>query len=247
MNVDTHEVWRDEQAIDLTATEFNLLRYLLENARRVISKSELLDNVWGFEFRGDPNIVETYISYLRKKIDDERAGADPHHPARRLHAPPAPRRMSLQKRLVAVVALLLVVGLVVADVVTYASVRSFLYGQADDTLAQNEALGFNFLTYAAARNVPVTESELSPAGLHRRLPHAPRPQRPGDPAPPLGVADPARPGAHPDQGHPGAAGPRHLHRHVRVGRYAGTFRPDPDAVVLAQHGRPRRRSTAPSP
>jgi two-component system OmpR family response regulator len=70
MNVDTHEVWRDEIFIELTATEFNLLRYLLENARRVISKSELLDNVWGFEFRGDPNIVETYISYLRKKIDD---------------------------------------------------------------------------------------------------------------------------------------------------------------------------------
>jgi two-component system, OmpR family, response regulator len=70
MNVDTHEVWRDDLSIDLTATEFNLLRYLLENARRVISKSELLDNVWGFDFRGDPNIVETYISYLRKKIDD---------------------------------------------------------------------------------------------------------------------------------------------------------------------------------
>jgi two-component system OmpR family response regulator len=69
MNFDTHEVWRDEQPVDLTATEFNLLRYLLENARRVISKSELLDNVWGFEFRGDPNIVETYISYLRKKVD----------------------------------------------------------------------------------------------------------------------------------------------------------------------------------
>ncbi|HWF16797.1 MAG TPA: response regulator transcription factor [Acidimicrobiales bacterium] len=70
MNFDTHEVWRNEQSIELTATEFNLLRYLLENARRVISKSELLDNVWGFEFRGDPNIVETYISYLRKKVDD---------------------------------------------------------------------------------------------------------------------------------------------------------------------------------
>jgi two-component system OmpR family response regulator len=69
MNVDTHEVWRDEHPIDLTATEFNLLRYLLENARRVISKSELLDNVWGFDFHGDPNIVETYISYLRKKVD----------------------------------------------------------------------------------------------------------------------------------------------------------------------------------
>jgi two-component system, OmpR family, response regulator len=70
MNVDTHEVWRGEHVIELTATEFNLLGYLLENARRVISKSELLDNVWGFDFHGDPNIVETYISYLRKKIDD---------------------------------------------------------------------------------------------------------------------------------------------------------------------------------
>jgi two-component system OmpR family response regulator len=69
MHIDTHEVWRRELPIDLTATEFNLLRYLMENPRRVISKSELLDNVWGFDFRGDPNIVETYISYLRKKID----------------------------------------------------------------------------------------------------------------------------------------------------------------------------------
>ncbi len=69
MHVDTHEVWRRELPIDLTATEFNLLQYLMENPRRVISKSELLDNVWGFDFRGDPNIVETYISYLRKKID----------------------------------------------------------------------------------------------------------------------------------------------------------------------------------
>ena len=72
MNVDTHEVWRDDVSIELTATEFNLLRYLLENARRVISKSELLDNVWGFQFGGDPNIVETYISYLRKKVDDRK-------------------------------------------------------------------------------------------------------------------------------------------------------------------------------
>jgi two-component system, OmpR family, response regulator len=69
MHIDTHEVWRQGHPIDLTATEFNLLRYLLDNARRVISKSELLDNVWGFGFRGDPNIVETYISYLRKKVD----------------------------------------------------------------------------------------------------------------------------------------------------------------------------------
>ncbi len=70
MHIDTHEVWRRERVIDLTATEFNLLRYLLENARRVMSKSEILDNVWGYGFHGDPNIVETYISYLRKKVDE---------------------------------------------------------------------------------------------------------------------------------------------------------------------------------
>ena len=70
MDDDTHEVWRQGTLIDLTATEFNLLRYLLENARRVLSKSEIVDNVWTYEFAGDPNIVETYISYLRKKIDN---------------------------------------------------------------------------------------------------------------------------------------------------------------------------------
>jgi two-component system OmpR family response regulator len=69
MDDDTHEVWRQSVPIDLTATEFNLLRYLLENARRVMSKSDIVDNVWTYEFDGDPNIVETYISYLRKKID----------------------------------------------------------------------------------------------------------------------------------------------------------------------------------
>ena len=69
MDDDTHEVWRQGVLIDLTATEFNLLRYLLENARRVLSKSEIVDHVWSYDFDGDPNIVETYISYLRKKID----------------------------------------------------------------------------------------------------------------------------------------------------------------------------------
>jgi two-component system, OmpR family, response regulator len=70
MDDDTHEVWRQGVLIDLTATEFNLLRYLLENARRVMSKSDIVDHVWTYEFDGDPNIVETYISYLRKKIDN---------------------------------------------------------------------------------------------------------------------------------------------------------------------------------
>jgi two-component system OmpR family response regulator len=69
MDEATHEVARSGTAIELTATEFNVLRYMLENARRVLSKSEILDNVWDYGFDGDPNIVETYISYLRKKID----------------------------------------------------------------------------------------------------------------------------------------------------------------------------------
>ena len=70
MDVDAHEVWRQGVPIELTATEFNLLHYLLENARRVVSKSEILDNVWDYGFEGDANIVETYISYLRKKVDE---------------------------------------------------------------------------------------------------------------------------------------------------------------------------------
>jgi two-component system OmpR family response regulator len=70
MDLDTREVWRQGLPIELTATEFNLLQYLLENARRVVSKSEILDHVWDYDFAGEANIVETYISYLRKKVDE---------------------------------------------------------------------------------------------------------------------------------------------------------------------------------
>jgi len=55
--------------IELTATEFKLLRYLMLNARRVLSKAQILDHVWQYDFGGDANVVETYISYLRKKVD----------------------------------------------------------------------------------------------------------------------------------------------------------------------------------
>lgn len=69
LDEDSHEVWRDSRAIDLTPTEFKLLRYLMLNARRVVSKAQILDHVWEYDFDGDANIVETYISYLRRKID----------------------------------------------------------------------------------------------------------------------------------------------------------------------------------
>jgi two-component system OmpR family response regulator len=64
-----HEVLRGETRIDLTATEFNLLRYFMLNPRRVLSKSQILQNVWRYDFGGNSNVVETYVSYLRKKID----------------------------------------------------------------------------------------------------------------------------------------------------------------------------------
>ncbi len=66
---DTHEVWRGRTRIELTPTEYKLLRYMMLNARRALSKSQILDHVWEDDFDGDANVVETYISYLRKKID----------------------------------------------------------------------------------------------------------------------------------------------------------------------------------
>jgi two-component system OmpR family response regulator len=69
LNEATHEVRRAGVLVEMSPTEFQLLRYLLINADRVVSKSQILDHVWQYDFRGDAGIVETYISYLRKKID----------------------------------------------------------------------------------------------------------------------------------------------------------------------------------
>jgi two-component system OmpR family sensor kinase len=148
--------------------------------------------------------------------------------------------MSLQKRLVAVVALLLVIGLLVADVVIYTSVRSFLYGQADSTLAQDEALAFNYLTFAATHRTPVNVTALSRRvstnvyvtvlNTHGKVV----------------VRRPSGSVSHPDpapiltKGIPVQQVPEIYRRHhgVGAGRYAGTFRPDPDAVVLGSTGDP---------
>ncbi|KGN40134.1 response regulator transcription factor [Knoellia aerolata] len=69
MDEDSHEVTRGGDEIHLTATEFELLRYLMRNPKRVLSKSQILDRVWNYDFGGQANVVELYISYLRKKID----------------------------------------------------------------------------------------------------------------------------------------------------------------------------------
>ncbi len=70
LDEDTHQVWRGSNLVPLTATEFNVLRYFLLNPRRVLSKSQILDNVWHYDFGGNANVVETYVSYLRKKLDE---------------------------------------------------------------------------------------------------------------------------------------------------------------------------------
>src|SRR5438105_15235490 len=64
-----HEVFRGETPIALTATEFSLLRYFMLNPRRVLSKAQILQNVWRYDFGGNSNVVETYVSYLRRKLD----------------------------------------------------------------------------------------------------------------------------------------------------------------------------------
>lgn len=69
LNHDTRQVTRGADDVTLTATEFELLRYLMENPKRVISKTQILDRVWNYDFGGQVNIVELYISYLRKKIE----------------------------------------------------------------------------------------------------------------------------------------------------------------------------------
>ena len=73
MDEDAREVRRDGELIDLTATEFELLRFMMRNPRRVLSKAQILDRVWNYDFGGQAHVVELYISYLRKKIDAGRA------------------------------------------------------------------------------------------------------------------------------------------------------------------------------
>jgi two-component system OmpR family response regulator len=72
LDEDSHEVMRAGEPISLTSTEFELLRFMMRNSKRVLSKAQILDRVWSYDFGGRSNIVKLYISYLRKKIDNGR-------------------------------------------------------------------------------------------------------------------------------------------------------------------------------
>ena len=69
LDEDAHEVRRAGTVVDLTATEYRLLRYLMLNPRRVLTRAQLLEHVWDYDFNGDARVLETYVSYLRKKLD----------------------------------------------------------------------------------------------------------------------------------------------------------------------------------
>ena len=73
LDEDSHEVMRGGEQVSLTATEFELLRFLMRNPRKVLSKGQILDRVWQYDFGGQANVVELYVSYLRKKIDAGRS------------------------------------------------------------------------------------------------------------------------------------------------------------------------------
>jgi two-component system OmpR family response regulator len=70
LDEERHQVWRGKEEINLSPTEFRLLRYLLLNAELVLSKQQILDHVWQYDFNGEDNVVETYVSYLRRKLED---------------------------------------------------------------------------------------------------------------------------------------------------------------------------------
>jgi two-component system OmpR family response regulator len=70
LDEDSHEIRRAGRLIELSPTEFKLLRYLMMNPNRVLSKAQILDHVWAYDFNGEAGIVESYISYLRRKVDD---------------------------------------------------------------------------------------------------------------------------------------------------------------------------------
>jgi two-component system OmpR family response regulator len=69
LDEDTREVWRSGRLVELTPTEYRLLHYLLSNARRVLTREQILARVWDYTFSANPSVLETYVSYLRQKID----------------------------------------------------------------------------------------------------------------------------------------------------------------------------------
>ena len=192
---DTRQVRRGDEPLDLTPTEFRLLRFLLQNPRRVLSKRQILDNVWNYDFGGDANVVETYVSYLRRKLDSAGLPLHPHGPAGRVRAArtgplvtpggrtggrigTAVREMSLRARLLVVLVVLAAAGLLAADIATYTALRSSLFDRVDRSLESSATA----VAQSLGRRGPRARRPRSPGrtatGVVRRDPPARRPDLP---------------------------------------------------------------------
>ena len=155
LDEDSREVSRDGETILLTSTEFELLRFLAHNPRRVLSKAQILDRVWDYDFGGRSNIVELYISYLRKKIDSGREpmmtrcaapAMSSNRPADAMVSAPrsrhpgetalVPARWSLRTRLLVGQVVLLALVCLAIGAVTEFALRNYLIGQVDEELRE---------------------------------------------------------------------------------------------------------------
>ena len=156
MDDDAHLVTKGGSEVSLSPTEYNLLRYLLVNKGRVVSKAQILDHVWDYDFGGDGGVVETYIGYLRRKLDTVDPAADPDDPRRGLHAPVAAVAVvSLRARLLLGTALIALV-LAVAAVAIARATRAHLVDQVDAQLQQRRAAGRQPARAASATRRPAT-------------------------------------------------------------------------------------------
>src|SRR5712692_1325647 len=148
---EAHEVRRGTHIIELTTTEYRLLRYLLINAGRVLTRSQILDHVWHYDFGGDASVLETYISYLRRKVDRHRPpliqtvrGVGYVLRVQRQCGPLSGAALraltqSLRGRLLIGVISLVVLGLLISSAVTYLTMQHFLLQRVDDQLSNGRA------------------------------------------------------------------------------------------------------------
>ncbi len=154
---DAHQVFVEETPVQLSPTEYRLLRYLILNRDRVLSKDQILDYVWEYDFGGNAGIVETYIGYLRKKLGP--SASQPHRDGPRVRlrvCAPSPRvsfAMTLRARLITAVTVLLLVVITVFGFVAVSSQRRVLMAQVDDR------------TRAGAATNPSAQRSIDPAGV----------------------------------------------------------------------------------
>ncbi len=143
LDEDTHEVWKAGEPVSLSPTEFTLLRYFIINAGTVLSKPKILDHVWRYDFGGDVNVVESYVSYLRRKIDtgDKRLlhtlrvwGMYFANPGDNGGVPQIRRGIPLRVGLVAATLLLVGCGLLASGIAVTTIMHHTLINRVDDTL-----------------------------------------------------------------------------------------------------------------